>query len=232
MRILIVEDEPAAARQLKKMIERAGRLDIESLAICSSLAEAKERAKEGFDLLFLDLNLMGESGFDFFDEAFDNPFETIITTAYPEHALNAYERGARDYLLKPFSQERLEQALGRVDSKPSSAGGGLTRIVVKGREGVTPVDIDSVIQIRSAGDYCELYLDDGSRRLCSKRMDYLESRLPDDFIRAHRTAIIRLSKIKNLKIEGGGRYFAVIEDVDEPTPVGRKYFKELKARLE
>lgn len=231
MRIVIVEDEPAAARLLKKMLERAPGLEIESLDILSTLDEAKTRANEGLDLLFLDLNLMGESGFEVLMEEVEEPFETIITTAYPEHALEAFEHGVTDYLVKPFSQERLEQAVARVikinrDEKPSIA-----RVMVKDRGGIIPIDIDSVDMIRSAGDYCELYINDGSRRLCSRRMDYFEKHLPQDFMRVHRSAIIRLSRLKSLKVEQGGRYSARLESFEEPVPVGRKYYKDLKDRL-
>jgi len=231
MRIVIVEDEPAAARQLKKMLERAQGLSIDSLSICSSLAEAKKAAREGLDLMFLDLNLMGKSGFELFGEEFETPFETIVTTAYPEHALDAFGHGVRDYLVKPFSQERLEQAIERVPKPAEEKPSAVARIMVKDRDGITPVDVGAVSMIRSAGDYCELYLDDGTRRLCSKRMDYLEQSLPEDFLRVHRTAIVRLSKIKSLKVEGGGRYLASVEGIENPAPVGRKYYKSLKDRL-
>ncbi|MGK7345080.1 MAG: LytR/AlgR family response regulator transcription factor [Candidatus Nitrospinota bacterium M3_3B_026] len=231
MRIAIVEDEPAAARQLKKMLERARGLEAESLAICGSLGEAREAARRGLDLLFLDINLMGESGFGVFDEEYEQPFQTIITTAYPEHALHAFERGALDYLVKPFSQERLEKALDRVRKTRPGERPGLRRIVVKDRGEIIPVNVDDITLIRSAGDYCELFLKDGARTLCSKRMDYLEKSLPEDFMRIHRTAIVRLSEVTGLRAAGGGRYLAIVGEAQEPVPVGRKYRRRLREKL-
>ncbi len=232
MKIIILEDEPVAARQLKKMLERVDGLDIESLTICSNAKEGRERIAEGLDLLFLDLNLMGMSGFDVLKEFLSEPFETIVTTAYPEHAVEAFELGVRDYLVKPFSQERLNKAIERTPGPTNSESPAMARIMVKGRDGIIPVPVGSIILIRSAGDYCELHLEDGSTHLCSKRMDFLENRLPEDFLRVHRSAIIRVSKLSNLKVEGGGRYSAKLDGAGEPVSIGRKYYKELKVRLD
>lgn len=230
-----MEDEPAAARQLKKMLEKTPGLIIDSLTICSSAAEAKKRLGEGLDLLFLDLNLRGESGFDVLEKFMAESFPVIITTAYPEHALRAFEVGASDYLVKPFSQDRLDKAVGRATSQRAEEATGneaaLAKLLVKDRDAIIPVDVDSVVLVRSAGDYCEIFIDGGRRHLLSKRMDYMEARLPDDFMRVHRTAIVRLSKVSSVTAGGGGRHEAAIEGVEGAVPVGRKYYRKLKQAL-
>ena len=231
MKIVIVEDEPAAARQLEKMLRRVKGLHIESLDIAHSIGVARARMAEKLDLLFLDLNIMGESGTDLLKEFLSEPFETIITTAYPEHALAAFELGVRDYLLKPFSQERLETAISRVPEPSLSASPAISRILIKEKDKISPVAVESIAVIRSAGDYCELFLEGGASKLCSKRMDFLERRLPSDFMRIHRSAIIRLSKVKEIRAEAAGRYEVLAEGFNEPIPVGRKYYKELKSRI-
>jgi len=114
MKVVILEDEPVAARQLEKMLRRMDGLNISSISICDNARDGREKIKEGLDLLFLDLNLRGEAGFDVLKEFLSEPFETIITTAYPDHALEAFQYGVRDYLVKPFSGERLHQAVSRV----------------------------------------------------------------------------------------------------------------------
>jgi DNA-binding LytR/AlgR family response regulator len=230
VRIVIVEDEPAAARQLSRMIGRIDGLEISSLTVCSTIAEARERLKEGLDLLFLDLNIMGQSGMELLKEFVAGPFETIITTAYPDHALEAFEHGVRDYLVKPFSQDRLEQAVSRVP-EPVAETPAMTSILVREKHGVTPVPVASIVMIRSAGDYCELFTKDGGSKLVSKRLDFLERRLPADFMRIHRTAIARVSDMESLKVEPGGKYSALIRGFDDPVPVGRKYYRTLKERL-
>ncbi|MBI5815561.1 MAG: response regulator transcription factor [Nitrospinae bacterium] len=231
MRIVIVEDEPAAARQLEKMLRRVDGLNIQSLDRAASIGQARERLSKGLDILFLDLNIMGESGLALLKEFLSEPFETIITTAYPEHALEAFELGARDYLVKPFSQERLALAVSRVPEPSPDKSPAIATILVKERGGITPVPVEGVLMIRSAGDYSELVMRAGGVKLCSRRMDFLEKRLPADFMRVHRSAIVRLSTVKSVHIEPGGRYSAVVEGCAQPVPVGRKYFKELKARL-
>lgn len=232
MRVVILEDEPVAARQLERMIKRVNGFNVDSVTLCATADEGRERIKEGLDLLFLDLNLRGQSGFDVLKEFLSEPFETIVTTAYPDHALEAFQYGVRDYLVKPFSDERLALAVSRVPKPEPDESPALTKIIVKERETIISVSVDTIKIIRSAGDYCELWLADGKKLLCSKRMDFLENRLPDDFMRVHRTAIIRISKLIGLKVEGGGNYSAMVNGVDKPVPVGRKYYKTLKAKLE
>ena len=231
MRIVIVEDEPAAARQLRRMLERVEDLEIESLSILTNIEEARVRLDDGLDLLFLDLNLRGRSGFDLIEEFMTEPFDTVITTAYPEHALKAFEVGAADYLVKPFSQERLGQAMRRVRNPVRERDRILGKILIKVRERVTAIDVDDIVAVRSAGDYCELYMGGSSRKLCSKTMDYLESKLPADFMRIHRSAIVRVSQVSSISVEGGGKYSTAVEGLDEPIPVGRKYYKDLKSKL-
>jgi DNA-binding LytR/AlgR family response regulator len=231
LKIVIVEDEPAAARLLKKMLGRVDQLSIDELDLCETIDEAMERLKHPTDLLFLDLNLRGDSGFDLLEKLAAEPFETIITTAYSSYAIKAFEYGVRDYVVKPFSQERLTQAVMRVPSVSASTSPALARIVVKEKGKVIPVSVDDIIAIRSAGDYAELAMTDGGKNLCSKRMDFLEQRLSEDFMRVHRTAIIRLSKVINVNVEPGGKYNVIMDGIEEPQPVGRKYYKELKERL-
>ena len=230
LRIVIVEDEPAAARMLKKMLEKAPGLAIGSLSICSSASEARELLSGGAaDLVFLDLNLRGESGFSAVDDFMAAPFEVIITTANTEHAARAFEVGVLDYLVKPFSQERLEKALARAGGAQREKP--IARIMVKDHRGVSVVMVGELKMVRSAGDYTELCLTGGGRKLCAKRMDFLERALPPEFMRIHRTAIVRLSKIQSLKVEAGGKYHAVVEGEKEPVPVGRTHYKDLKEKL-
>ncbi|MBI4665952.1 MAG: response regulator transcription factor [Nitrospinae bacterium] len=231
MKIVIVEDEPAAARQLSRMLSRAPGLIIAGIDICPTIEKARERLAHPLDLLFLDLNVMGQPGMELLKEFLSGPFDTIVATAYPEHALSAFEHGVRDYLVKPFSQERLEQALSRVPGPSPDKSPAMTSILIKEKQGIVPVPVGSIILIRSAGDYCEIHLVKGGVKLCSRGLDFLERRLPEDFIRVHRTAIARLSRIKSMKVEQGGKYTLTVEGINDPTPVGRKYYKELKERL-
>ncbi len=233
MNIVIVEDEPVAARQLSRMLEKVlGPDGVDGLTRCSTLQEGESALKEGVDLLFLDLNLAGEDGFDLLRRFVGEPFETIVTTAYPERAVEAFALGVRDYLVKPFSLDRLTQAMARIPRPDATVSPAMTTIVVKGREGYESIPVTRLVAVRSAGDYTELLLDDGGRRLSAKRMEFLEQRLPDDFMRIHRSAIARVSLVRELKVEAGGKYDAVVEGIDEPLPVGRAKYRELKERLE
>ena len=229
--IVIVEDEPPAARMLKKMLERAQGLKIGALSICSSIGEAKELLESRTpDLLFLDINVRGESGFDVVDDFLASPFETIITTADTAHAVRAFEIGALDYLVKPFSQQRLETALGKLLSR--EGGKPVRRILVKDTHGVTPVEVESIKMVNSAGDYSEIVLMDGARKLSAKRMDFFERTLPAQFMRIHRSAIVRLSMVEEVVLAGGSKYHARIKGEKDPAPVARASCKKLMESLE
>ncbi|MBF0169606.1 MAG: histidine kinase [Nitrospinae bacterium] len=231
MRIVIVEDEPVAARQLVRMLEKLLGPDGGAVRHCATLAEGERALADGADLLFLDLNLAGEDGFALLRRFVGEPFETVVTTAYPERAVEAFELGVRDYLVKPFALERLSQAMGRIPRPDAEKSPAMTAVVIKGREGYESVPVARIVAVRSAGDYTELLLTGGEIRLSAKRMDFLEQRLPDAFMRIHRTAIARVSLVRELRIEAAGRYEAVVEGIAEPLPVGRSRYKELKERL-
>ncbi|MDH4184026.1 MAG: LytTR family DNA-binding domain-containing protein, partial [Nitrospinota bacterium] len=206
-------------------------LKISSLAICSTLDEARSHlAEHQTDLLFLDLNLRGESGFHAVDDFLAASFETIITTANTEHAVRAFEVGAVDYLVKPFSQQRLEQAIAKLAAGQKDKP--ISRILVKDHHGVLAIPLENIRLIRSAGDYTELHLIDGGRKLCAKSMDFLEHALPREFMRIHRTAIARVSMLRGIQVQAGGKYLARIEGESEPAPVGRTYYKKLREILD
>jgi two-component system LytT family response regulator len=149
-------------------------------------------------------------------EVLDNRPQVIFTTAFDEYAIRAFEMNAVDYLLKPFSKERLQQALARVRSnKTSSQGtesldqlrshldrekGPVGRVVTRLGSKITVIPVEKIWYIESADDYVMITSELG-RHLKEKTMKYFEENLPEnDFIRIHRSYIINLSQIASVEL--------------------------------
>jgi two-component system LytT family response regulator len=221
MRTLIVDDEPPARERLRRML--AG---IETVTIIGE-AEDGGQAVEMIetllpDLVLLDIQMPGLDGFGVV-EALEDPPPIIFVTAYDEYAIRAFEVNALDYLLKPFSRERLEKALHRAqeslteerDSGVSPAerfaarlgplleglaaqGRYLTRLAVRDRDCVRVVDVDGVDWIGVEDELVLVHA--GNQAYPIRRtLSELEARLdPTRFFRAHRSAIVNLDRVQEV----------------------------------
>lgn len=222
MRIAIVEDEAVVARRLERMVRAiSGASDV---AVASSLDAALSLIRtHEIELLFLDLNLNGRDGFQLLEEAAAAPFQTVVVSAHHEQALRAFEYGVTDFVAKPWSEERLRLALGRVVSRQPQRRAS-TIVVRKGRE-LRSVAASDVVYVRGADDYSELHLADGSVHLHEKTLNALESLLPPSFLRVHRSYIANLGRVRGLRAS------AVVMHDDTLVPVGRVYRESVRERL-
>ena len=132
MRLLIVEDEPLLAQRLERFCREILGPRLESVRVATMLAEAGARLDESpIDLLLLDLNLHGRDGMQLLASSVAGSFHTIIVSANTEQALRAFEFGVIDFVPKPFSKERLAQALARVTERGGHAAGAARYLAVK-----------------------------------------------------------------------------------------------------
>lgn len=212
------------------------------------------------DVLFLDVQMPGLDGFDVLAtlEPEERPI-VVFSTAYDEYAIAAFEVSAVDYLLKPYADERFEKALGRVeqafrnaragdfherlrdlldhvDPAPAPAGGSgtrtpyLERFAVPDGERFVVVEAEAVDRIEAEGDYVSLHAD-GETYLLRSTMKALERRLdPARFVRIHRSAIVRVDRIRHLRSDAHGDYVVEVEG-DERLRVGRSYRDEVLERV-
>lgn len=215
IRVVIVEDEPPARAKLVRLLAEYSDYHIvgEAGDVARGLA-ALRGAKP--DLLFLDIKLGAESGFDLLARA-SPPYPLIVfTTAFHEHALRAFEYAALDYLLKPFDRERFGRTLQRVSERlaehDESAGEErlrklavdlghtpkLSRIVVHERGRSLIVPIADVSRLSAAGNYVEVHV--GARRhLVRATLSRLAQRLdPAEFLRVHRSHLVRADAIASV----------------------------------
>ena len=231
MRVLIVEDEPLLAQRIERFCRELLGGKLESVRGASRFSEASARLDESpIDLLLLDLNLHGRDGMELLKTSVAGSFHTIIVSANTEQALRAFEFGVIDFVPKPFSKERLAQALARVTERDGRAAGAAKFLAVKKYGKVELVEIDRIVYLEGAGAYAELVLDDGKRELHDKTLEKLHALLPPGFERIHKSFVVRWSAVKALHAQEGSHYEAELRN-GQRLPVGRTRYKELREKL-
>ena len=232
LRALVVDDERLAREELVRML--ASDPDLEVIQCASGEEACALLREEDFDLLFLEIRMRGMDGFDVVSALEDNasPPLVIFTTAYGEHAVEAFAVRAFDYLMKPIADDRLNEAVRRGKEAvrmrrlhlasqrltalledgtlaPSSRHG-VPRFLVRSGRSTYSVDVSAIDWIESADNYSRLWTADKSH-LVRESMQTIEQQLaPHGFVRAHRTAIVNLQRVKEVRTTRAGRYFAVL----------------------
>lgn len=202
MKALIVDDEPLARRELRRLL--AAHPEVDVVGEAGSAADA-ERAIAALapELVFLDIQMPQRTGFQLLESLEDAP-QVVFTTAYDEHAIRAFEVGALDYLLKPIAPARLAVAISRVRERIAAAPHGewlaLDRpMLVREGEQSLLVRLRDVAWIEAAGNYVQLHFGE-HRPLLLHSMAALERRLdPDRFFRASRAALINLDHVERFE---------------------------------
>jgi len=230
VRILIVEDEPIIARRTARLTRSI--LDEANLTI--ETAEQLDAAHDALraddiELLFLDLNLHGADGFDLLKASVAGAFHTIVISAYTDRAIEAFELGVLDFIGKPFGRERLAQALRRLrtDARTDPPA---RYLAVRTGGRVTLIDVERVHYLQGAGSYSELVLRDGSTELHDKSLKRLVTLLPGDFVRIHRSYVVRVSAVAHVHSREGSRYAVELRD-GTMLPVGRTRIDAVRQRL-
>lgn len=230
MKIIIVEDERLVAERLARMLRDVLGEKLVSLRSFSSFEEARHGLNSQLcDVLFLDLNLHGDDGMALLTEAVAGAFQTIIVSANTDRAIDAFEHGVLDFIAKPFTRERLAQALGRLQS-PAVPAHPVRFLAIKKTNGIDVVPIAAVKFIRGADSYSEVVAADGRTHLSSKSLEALATTLPGEFVRIHKSYLVRLADIRRLHSAVGSRYEAELRD-GQRLPVGRSRYKEIRDRL-
>jgi two-component system, LytTR family, response regulator len=244
----VVADDEVLARQKLRQLLRDDR-DIEIVGESATALETVELVRAANPgLLFLDIHMPGMDGFDVL-EALSARTETpiprvIFTTAYDQYALRAFEVNAVDYLLKPFTLERLRAAIQRVREQPqprlqdTSSGNGVgpalnfytNRIVFKSRGRILFLPVSDIRWIGAEGNYVRLSTATETH-LLRETMAHLEERLdPRGFLRVHRSFIVNLKYVKEVRREGSGES-VVIMDSGYKVALGRSYRASLNQQL-
>lgn len=230
MKVLIVEDESRIAKRIERMTQDIYGPDLESLTLANTLQQALSFIENNpLDLVLLDLNLNGENGFDLLKTAVSGAFDTIVISAYKDQAITAFEYGVLDFVPKPFNQARLERAFRRSAIKETTESNETKFLAIKKRQRIQLLPVEDLLYIKGAGVYAELFLADGSKELHDKSLEKLEHLLSHSFERIHKSYLVRMSAIKEIRVESGSKYIAKLDN-GEQLPIGRTKYKDLKAK--
>lgn len=232
MRAMIIDDEPPARRELRRLLADFSWVQVVGEAgNVDHAAEMVERLTPG--LLFLDIQMPGGSGFDLLSRL-DHLPEVIFTTAYSEHAVRAFEVDALDYLLKPIDPARLAESLGRVKlaraARTPQPDAVLEQIFVRDGARCWFVPLREVRLLSSEGNYIRLSWGN-SQPLLGRALAALEQRLdPNRFFRANRRQIINLDFIENVELGVNGRLHAQLRDGPE-VEISRRQARLFKTKM-
>jgi two-component system LytT family response regulator len=246
IRTVIIEDEAPAREILKHYLK--DHPEIEIIDECADgFSGLKTISAMKPDLVFLDIQMPRLTGFELIEVMTERPV-IIFTTAYDQFAIKAFEMNAIDYLLKPFPKERLKSAINKAVEKISKAKeenctapqelleklpkptSQLNRIVVRKGNAINLITIDQVKYIEAQDDYVMIHHSAG-KALKQQSMKYYEENLQgNEFVRVHRSYIVKVTEIKRIEPYGKDNHVAILNS-GEKLPVSRSGYKHLKEEL-
>ncbi len=220
MHAIIIDDEKSGREALKALLKtHCPEIKVDYLA---TNAEDGRRAINSYnpDLVFLDIEMPRENGFDFLRSVQEVDFEVIFVTAYDKYALHAIKASACDYLLKPLDEAELINAVAKAVKKISLGAGhagqyealfnnlgsksSIKKLVVPDTSGYMFFPLEKITRVESIYNQSYLFQDDGSKTKVNKLMKYFEEHLPEEFCRVHQSHIINLRHVKKfIKGDGG-----------------------------
>ena len=236
MRALIIDDEMPARAALRGLLQPHP--EIVLVGEAGSILQARARlAQSDYDLVFLDVQLRGGSGFDLLPDIRPGA-HIIFVTAFDQHAVRAFEVNALDYLIKPVRPERMTEALGRLAGRsPASPLPGLSQgdlVHLKIGSGTTRfVALADIAVIEAEENYSKVLLGDGTRLLVRRTMKEWEETLPaSHFARVHRGTIINLARYRGAERPSYEMALLRLEGHPEPVHASFRYLPEMRRRLE
>lgn len=238
---LIIDDERRARRDLRTLLSEYAEIDIVGEA--DNIATAVEMIKLlKPDVVFLDIQLPGETGFKLF-ELIDVDFQVIFVTAFDNYAIRAFEVNALDYLLKPVNPSRLNETIARITRNQDHLLASRDKhdkrldkddyVFVKEQGKANFIKVASIVIIHAQRDYTEISLDNGTKRLVLKPLIEWESILPEQlFIRVHRSIMINIQYVDRLESWFNNSYRVHLRSFSEPIITSRRYTTKLREKFD
>jgi two-component system LytT family response regulator len=229
MKVLIIDDERLARLELRRLLAAHPALEVvgEAANAIDGRAAIEELAPE---LVFLDIQMPGGSGFDLL-ASLDDPPPVVFTTAFDQYALRAFEVSALDYLLKPIEPPRLAHAVNKLLRQPDSSQDKASRsdkpqtpdgkVFIKDGERCWFVALEQIVLFESEGNYTRVYFDH-HRPLLLRSLNQLEARLdPERFLRVSRRQIVNLDFVVGIAPSAAGSMVLTLKD-DLKVPMSRR----------
>ena len=227
IRCLAIDDEPLALQQLVAYINKVPFLEL--AAQCQSALEARAFLEnDTVDAIFCDINMPDLNGMDFVKSLAVPPL-IVFTTAYSEYAVEGFRVNAVDYLLKPFGLQDFQRAANRLKERlsESPAADSDNTLFLKTDYRIVKVSIPDIRYIEGMSEYLKVWIEGDAKPIITLlSMKKIEERLPDYFMRIHRSYIINLNKIQEVNKN------RVIMDADTYLPIGDLYKDTFQAYLD
>jgi two-component system LytT family response regulator len=252
LRAYVVDDEPGALRQVVQSLKSTGRVDVVGTATSPETALIEIPARE-VEALFLDIHMPGMTGFELLQRLTASPL-VVFVTAFDDHALQAFEAAAVDYLLKPVRRERVERTLDRLEGRRADPSAARVQTVLErlarhygdargpvyadrvsvdlGQQRTQLVETAQITHFVAQGKGTLAMTASGSR-LVDRALGELEARLdPRQFVRIHRSAIVNIAWVSEVRPELGGRLVVRLKDAGQTElQVARDRARAFKERL-
>ena len=208
IKAIIIDDEALAIANLQAVISNYNP-SIDVVATSTSIIEgAKLWAKHQPEVVFLDVEMEGGSGFDVWDLSANHATLVVMVTAHKQYAIEAIKRGAFDYLLKPVDIDdmvNIEKKINDHLTKKEASPGGQRRLKLPVRDGFKLIDPETILYLRAEKSYTEFHFADGSHLLVSKNLkSFEEELLPLSILRCHKSFIINLKAVVEYNRTDGG----------------------------
>lgn len=245
IKIIIIDDEAPAREIIKHYLKEVD--SVEVIAECSDgFSGLKSVSLMKPDIIFLDIQMPRLTGIEMVEVLTEKP-EIIFTTAYDQYALRAFELNAIDYLMKPYPKRRFLDAVNKAIEKIRSGKGNkvpanellskkpetsatVNRIVVRKGNSLNLIPVEQIRYVEAQDDYVMIYHTTG-KALKQQTMKFYEENLPkEDFVRIHRSYIVKVEEIKRIEPYGKDNHIAILHS-DDKLPVSRAGYKHLKEEL-
>ncbi len=243
LKAVLVEDEPPARRRLKRLLDETG--SIEVLAEADTVRDAVTKIRQNEpDVVFLDIQIPGGDGFEVLQRLEEFP-PVVFVTAYDEYAVRAFEADAVDYVVKPVTNERLREALEKIQrriekQKPQEGVAAMLqkkpgmppRVVARRRGRIVLLDPTEISHITA--DHTLVFAwKEGNSYLVPKTLQEIEDTLSEyGFRRTHRSALVNLSFIAAVRPGDSGNFILELKDEDKTTvPLSRRRARHLREEI-
>lgn len=233
LRVVIVDDEPLARRALRRLLKPHARVVVAGEADTASAAVALV-ARERPDVMLLDIELEQGDGFDLLATLSPAPL-VVFVTAHPQYAVEAFKVRAVDYLLKPITQERFDEALDRVwalVAGPREGGeeAGVLELRTPSRTVLaSPTDLCA---IRAEGDFCRVLLADQPAVMILRSLSQFETQLPNPpFLRLDRSILINRDRLRRIDARTRDDVFLSFQGLPDPVQIGRTAAARLREAM-
>jgi two-component system, LytTR family, response regulator len=233
---ILVDDERLARRDLLSLLSTHSNVEVvgEADSVVSAIELIHEKDP---DIVFLDIQMPGESGFDLLEKV-DLKAHVIFVTAFDEYAIRAFEVDAIDYLLKPINPARLQTTIDRLEKEPPIPTETQHRLQYEDVMFLTInshlkfLKVGSIVCIQAAGDYSEILTAEGKKGLIQRSMTEWEERLPESsFCRIHRSIIINLEYVNRVEEWFKNSYHVYLKGIEIPFTMSRRYAAIIRSKF-